>query len=213
MRVFADPKRLLAVLISGIAGTLVLLALTRYIPAVDMLLEIAQITTAVGLLLGLTSVVAGHIRAVARRARGWGYHLIIALVAILVFGLELLPQSLGLLSQSEAQEISALILRYLFQPLATSTLGLLAFFALRAAWRALAARPGEALVILTVAVLFLVTAGPWVSGIPGLRETLDWVRTYPVAGVTRGLLIGASLGAIVTTVRVLLGFDVPYLDR
>jgi hypothetical protein len=117
------------------------------------------------------------------------------------------------LSQSETQQISALVLRYVFQPLATSTLGLLTFFALRAAWRALAARPGEALVILAVAVIFLVAAGPWAGGIPGLRETLDWIRTYPVAGVTRGLLIGASLGAIVTTVRVLLGFDVPYLDR
>lgn len=213
MHVFADPKRLIAILISGIAGALVLLALVRSLPAVDILLEVAQVTTAIGLLLGLMSIVAGHARAVARRARGWGRHLMIAVVAILVFGLELLPQSLGVLSQSEAQEISALVLRYIFQPLATSTLGLLAFFALRAAWRALAARPGEALVILTVAVIFLVAAGPWAGGVPGLRETLDWIRTYPVAGVTRGLLIGASLGAIVTTVRVLLGFDLPYLDR
>lgn len=213
MHVFADPKRLVSVLISGIAGALVLLALVRSIPAVDILLEVAQITTAIGLLLGLTSVVAGHIRAVARRARGWSRSLLIAVVAILVFGLELLPQSLGLLSQSETQEVSALVVRYIFQPLATSTLGLLVFFALRAAWRALAARPGEALVILAVAGTFLVAAGPWAGGIPGLRETLDWIRTYPVAGVTRGLLIGASLGAIVTTVRVLLGFDVPYLDR
>jgi hypothetical protein len=132
---------------------------------------------------------------------------------MLVFGLEILPQSIGIISRPDAQEISALVLRYVFQPLATSTLGLLAFFALRASWRALATRPSEALVILVVAVVFLVAAGPWAGAIPGLTEFLDWVRMYPVAGVARGLLIGASLGAIVTTVRVLLGFDVPYLDR
>lgn len=213
MRIFADPKRLLSILISGSAGALVLFALFQQTPAADLLLEIAQITTAVGLLLGLTGVVVGHIRAVTQRARGWGRNLIIALVAGVVFGLELLPQSSGLLGQADAQEISAFVLRYVFQPLATSTLGLLAFFALRASWRALATRPGEAFVILTVAVIFLVAAGPWASSIPGLRETLDWIQAYPVAGVTRGLLIGASLGAIVTAVRVLLGFDVPYLDR
>jgi hypothetical protein len=213
MQVFADLKRLVSVLISGVAGALVLLALFLQVPAVDILLEVAQVATAVALLLGLVSVVVGHLQNVARRARGWGSSLIIAVVAILIFGLELLPQSLGLVSPADAQELSALILRYVFQPLATSTLGLLAFFALRASWRALGHRPGEAVVILAVAVIFLVAAGPWAGGIPGLREALDWVRTYPVAGVTRGLLIGASLGAIVTTVRVLLGFDAPYLDR
>ena len=50
--------------------------------------------TALGLLLGLTSVVAGHVRAVLRRVKGWGHSLTIAVVALLVFGLELLPQSL-----------------------------------------------------------------------------------------------------------------------
>lgn len=213
MRVFADPKRLLSILISGSAGVLVLLALFQQMPAADLVLEIAQVTTAVGLLLGLSGVVVGHVRAVVQRARGSFRHLIIAVVAVLVFGLELLPQSIGLLGQTQAQELSALVVRYVFQPLATSTLGLLAFFALRAAWRALATRPSEALIILSVAVVFLVAAGPWTASIPGLRETLDWIKAYPVAGVTRGLLIGASLGAIVTTVRVLLGFDVPYLDR
>jgi hypothetical protein len=213
MRIFADPKRWLPVLVSGVAGTLVLLALVRPLPAGDMLLEIAQIITAMGLLLGIAGVVTGHIRAVARRARGWGGSVVIAIVTVLVFALELLPQSLGFAGRAESQALSGTVLRYVFQPLATSTLGLLTFFALRASWRALAVRPGEASIILGVAVVYLLAAGPWAGAIPGLSETLEWIRTYPVAGVTRGLLIGASLGVIVTTVRVLLGFDVPYLDR
>ena len=213
MRVFANLQRLLPALLGGAAGALVLLALFQVTPAADMLLEIAQITTAVGLLIGLGSVIAGHLGVVVRRARGWGYSLITALVAASVFSLELLPAAMGFMSLSEARDISDLVLRYVFQPLATSTLGLLAFFALRASWRALAARPGEALVILVTGVIYLVAAGPWAGVLPGLVDTLDWVRAYPVAGVIRGLLIGASLGAIVTTVRVLLGFDLPYLDR
>ncbi len=213
MRIFANLQRLLPALLGGAAGVLVLLALFRVTPAADMLLEIAQITTAVGLLIGLGSVIVGHLGIVVRRAHSWGHSLIIAVVAAAVFTLELIPESAGFISPSQAREISNLLLRYVFQPLATSTLGLLAFFALRASWRALAARPGEALVILIIAVIYLVAAGPWAGVLPSLVETLDWIRAYPVAGVVRGLLIGASLGAIVTTVRVLLGVDLPYVDR
>jgi hypothetical protein len=101
----------------------------------------------------------------------------------------------------------------MYQPLATSVLALLTFFALRASWRALYARPREALPIIVVALIVLIIGGPWAVAIPGLRDGLDWINAYPVRGVTRGLLLGIGLGAMVTTVRVLLGIDQPYLDR
>jgi hypothetical protein len=39
------------------------------------------------------------------------------------------------------------------------------------------------------------------------------IADYVVLAGARGLLIGAALGAVVAGIRVLLGFDQPYLDR
>jgi peptidoglycan/LPS O-acetylase OafA/YrhL len=72
-----------------------------------------------------------------------------------------------------------------YEPLAASFLALLAFFSLSAALRALRRRTIDALVILVVAMLVLALAA----------------------------LPQHALGAVVAGVRVLLGFDQPYLDR
>lgn len=213
MRLFADPKRLLPMLLTGVAGILILVSLVWPNPAGDMLLEIAQITTAVGLLLGLLNVVAVHIGNLRRRTPGWPQSVVLLVVAVAVFALELVPEWAGVATAAEISEFSAAVFRYVYQPLATSILGLLTFFALRASWRALYLRPGEAIVVLLVAVFFLVAGGPWAAAVPGLQESLEWIRAYPALGVARGLVIGVSLGALVATIRVLLGLDQPYLDR
>ena len=213
MRLLRDPKRLLPMLLGAGAGIVVLVSLLGANQIADGLLQVAQIIVATGLLLGLGSVLAVHLRSVRARARGWPQSIVLIVVAGLVFGLELIPETIGSATAAQVSDLSAEVLRYVYQPLATSLLGLLTFFALRAAWRAAHDRPGEALIILLVAVIFLVAGGPWAAALPGLQASLDWIRDYPILGVARGLLIGVSLGALVATVRLLLGFDLPYLDR
>ena len=213
MRLLSDTKRLFPLLVGGAAGVLTLVTLFMPNVAGDALLEIAQITTAFALLLGLVNVVGLNLHRVVSRGRGWAQSIVLVLVAVAVFALELVSGTAGGLLAAQAGEIAGDIFRYVYQPLATSILALLAFFALRASWRALHARPREAVTILIVAVTFLLAGGPWASVLPGLQETLDWVRSYPALGVARGLLLGVALGAVVATVRLLLGFDQPYLDR
>jgi hypothetical protein len=48
---------------------------------------------------------------------------------------------------------------------------------------------------------------------PLIGDGLRWFSDYVVLAAARGLLIGAAIGALVAGVRVLLGFDQPYLDR
>ena len=213
MRLLKDPKRLFPLLIGAVAGTLTLVTLFMPNVAGDLLLETAQITTAFALLLGLANVVVSNLRRVASRASGWHQSIVVVLAALSVFALELVSGAAGGALAAQAGEIAGDMFRYVYQPLATSILALLTFFALRASWRALHARPREAVIILIVAVTFLLAGGPWASALPGLQETLDWVRSYPALGVARGLLLGVALGAVVATVRLLLGFDQPYLDR
>ena len=213
MRLLRDPKRLVPILLSAIAGIIVLIGTVTVQPLAEHLLQMAQIVVAVALVLGSLSVLWTHGGAVWRRARGWPYSMVLVIAAVVVFVLEFVPETSGFATVAQTRELSADVLRYVYEPLATSLLGLLTFFALRASWRALGARPGEAMLILGVAVVFLIGDGPWAAALPGLREALEWTRAYPVQGIARGLIIGAGLGALVATTRLLLGFDHPYLDR
>ena len=51
------------------------------------------------------------------------------------------------------------------------------------------------------------------AALPVLSDSVKWISDYVALAGARGLLIGAALGAVVAGVRVLLGFDQPYLDR
>jgi hypothetical protein len=42
---------------------------------------------------------------------------------------------------------------------------------------------------------------------------MQWINDYVVLAGARGLLIGVALGTLVASMRVLLGFDQPYIDR
>lgn len=207
----ADPKRWLPLLLAILAGSIVLasyLQANPIRPLSDGLLQVAALLTAAGLLLGIVNVLNIHIRRVFARATDWQYSGVLVIALVTTLGLGLLPGA-----TSAATGPAGDVFRYVYQPLASSILALLTFFALRAAWRALQVRPGEASIILTVAVVFLLANGPWTALIPGLDEVLQWIRAYPVLGVARGLLVGIGIGAVVASLRLLFGFDQPYLDR
>lgn len=208
-----DPKRLLAFLLSCLTGIVVLVGAIQPFSFVDNLLQVAQIILAVALVIGVLNVIMVHLGGLRSRMPGLGYRLVLAVAAITVLALELAVPSIGGSIGATAMTASTRVFQYIYQPLAMSVLGLLVFFALQATWRALATRPAEAWIIVVVAVIFLLANGPWAALVPGLPETLAWVTIYPANGVARGILIGISIGAVVATVRLLLGFDQPYLDR
>jgi len=105
------------------------------------------------------------------------------------------------------------VFRALYEPVAGSLLALLAFFSLSAALRALGRGSAEAIVIVSVAALVLVAQLPPVTALPGVGATLQWFNDYVALAGARGLVIGSAIGAFVAGLRVLLGFDTPYLDR
>jgi hypothetical protein len=100
-----------------------------------------------------------------------------------------------------------------YEPLAASLLALLAFFGLSAVLRALRGGSAEAIVIAIVALLVLATQLPPVAQLPYVGTSVQWLRDYVALAGARGLLIGSAIGAIVASVRVLLGLDLPFIDR
>jgi hypothetical protein len=218
MTIWSDLKRLLPTLIAGVAGAFVLVDFAGAVPAVDVvaleLLQWAAVVSALALLVGLISVVGSHMLRVTRRRDEWGYSLvlILAMLAVVVVGILGIP-GVTLLPRSLAEQPLRLFFRAIYEPLASSLLALLAFFSLSAILRALRGRNAEALVIVIVALLVLITQLPPVAALPMIPETVQWLNDYVALAGARGLLIGTAIGVTVASVRVLLGFDQPYLDR
>lgn len=227
MSFLRDPKRLIATLIAGVAGLIVLVDFTARVPPFDALsrtvVEWAALLGALALLVGLLSVAGGHLSRVLRRSPDWGYSLLLlaAMLLVIIGGTVIGPTptadgGLGfvLFPQSLVEQPVRLLFRALYQPLAASFLALLTFFSLSAALRALRRRTAEAAVIVTVsAVVLIVAALPQIQTATAIGQVVSWVESYVALAGARGLLIGAALGAVIAGVRVLLGFDQPYLDR
>lgn len=213
MTFFRDPKRLLATLIAGVVGAIVLLDFTRAAPGVgglaSYLVEWAAILTALALLVGLINVAVSHMSRVMRREADWIYSLVLLLgmAAVIVVGLAGPP------GENLAEEPIRRFFAAVYEPLAGSLLALLAFFSLSAILRTVRERNGPALVIVVVALVVLILGLPPVAELPWVGEVVQWFSAYVTLAGTRGLLLGAAIGTLVASVRVLLGFDQPYLDR
>jgi hypothetical protein len=221
MSFLRDPKRLIATIIAGAAGLIVLIDFAGGVAVVDLaartLVNWAALLAALALLVGLLSVAAGHFTRVLRRAPDWGYSLVLlaSMLLVIISGtiVGLVPGGYVRFPQSLVEQPIRDLFRAFYQPLAGSFLGLLAFFSLSAALRALGRRTADAVVITVVAIVVLLAALPQAQELPQLGAGVGFVSDYVSSAGARGLLIGAALGAVVAGVRVLLGFDQPYLDR
>jgi hypothetical protein len=217
-----DPKRLIATILAGVAGLIVLIDFASAVPLVDqfarLMIDWAALLAGLALIVGLLSVAAGHLMRVVRRQADWYYSLVLlaAMLIVIVSGtvVGLVPGGYTLFPSSLVEQPIRDIFRAFYEPLAASFLALLAFFSLSAALRALRRRTADALAILLVAAIVLALAAvPPAQELPVLGDAVAWVREYVALAGARGLLIGAAIGALVAGVRVLLGFDQPYLDR
>jgi hypothetical protein len=221
MSLLRDPKRLLAVLIAGVCGLIVLVDYAGggggFALIATVLVDWAAIITAIALLLGVFSVAASHLGRVRKRSADWAYSLVLILgmLAVIFVGIFFpLPGRAGIVLPGSLAEVPIrTFFRAVYEPLAASLLALLAFFSLSAALRALRRGSAEAIVIVVVAALVLLAQLPPVAALPGIGLAAQWLNDYVALAGARGLLIGAAIGALVAGVRVLLGFDTPYLDR
>jgi hypothetical protein len=152
-------------------------------------------------------------RRVGQRAPDWGYSLILlgGMLAVIVTGI--FGGADVRLQQSLAEEPIRVFFSTVYEPLASSLLALLAFFSLSAALRSLSQRRPEAWVIVGVALVVLLSQLAPVATLPFVGSTVQWINDYVVLAGARGLLIGVALGTLVASMRVLLGFDQPYIDR
>jgi hypothetical protein len=222
MSFLRDWKRLLAIVFTGVVGLIVLLdsaglqdaqGTPLLGPPAFLLVSWAATLTALALLIGLLNVAGSHIGRVVRRESDWIYSVILLLGMFTVVLVGILGGGDITSQQGLAEQPVRLLFRTVYEPLASSLLALLAFFSLSAALRALSQRRAEAWVIVGVALVVLLSQLTPVAALPLVGDTMQLINNYIVLAGARGLLIGVALGTIVASMRVLLGFDLPYLDR
>ncbi|WP_298814937.1 hypothetical protein [Chloroflexus sp.] len=216
-----NPRQLIAALIAGVSGLIVLLDFVGAGPAVAtlaaVLVQWAALITAIAVVIGGLSVLRAHVSRLRARVPDAGYSvvLITGMVIVIVAGIFYPTRAatgLSLPATLAAPTIRA-VFRLVYEPLAASLLALLAFFALSAMLRALRSGRTEAVIVVMVALLALIIQLPPLTLIPLIGQTVQWLNDYLVAAGARGLLLGSAIGALVAGVRLLIGFDMPYADR
>ncbi len=226
MAFLRDPKRLIATLLAGVAGLLVLISTAGRDSLIEVLAQgataWAATLAAIALLVGVLSVAGSHVVRIARRSSDWGYSLllILAMLAVIVSGtlVGVVRDDQGVVRAvffptSLVEQPVRDLFRAFYQPLAGSFLALLTFFSLSAVLRAVRRRTADALVITVVALAVLAVGALPPGSVPALGDGVQWAHDYLALAGARALLIGSALGAVIAGIRVLLGFDQPFLDR
>jgi hypothetical protein len=159
------------------------------------------------LLVGLGNLIRVHIGRAIRREEGWYYSLIVVASALTVL-------ALGLIGGGPGTPSVAWVFRWVYQPLGAAVFSLLAFFLTTALFRSLRVRSREAMLMLVVALLVVIGQAPFSAAAPLdiVASIKDWLLDYPALAGIRAIILGVSFGAIGISIRILLGFDRPYLE-
>ncbi len=170
--------------------------------AADLVVAIIAVVT----LVAIAGVVAREGGKVLRRESG---HLSSAIVLV-AFAVTF---AIGV-AQGPAGDWFVWIFDYVYAPLESSLLALVAFALVDTALRRMRARSGEtALIIATAAIVMLGRAPATSAAATLLTPVADWLTRVPNVAGQRVLLIGAAIAACSTLLRLLLGVERDYLGE
>lgn len=194
----------LPVLVTLIAGSVVLLEFFVKSKALQdwsrEFLNWGVIIYAFATALGAANLLRIHFARAQQRKEDWWYSWV-------VIGLLIGYFLLGVVKKSSSLEYR-FIWDNLLQPLSATVFSTNAFFMTSAAFRAFRVRSVDASILLVSSVLVMLGRVPigsvvW-SGFPGVAQ---WIMRVPNTAGMRGIVIGASLGAITISLRILLGIE------
>lgn len=174
----------------------------------SMLAQWVAVIVAFALLVGLSNLIKVHVQRVIQRNEGWFYSLVVVGSAVAVLGLGLMR------GKGPGDETVAWVFRWMYQPLGAALFSLLAFFLTTALFRSLRMRNVEAIVLLVVAFIVVIGQAPFstIAPMDVVAGIKNWLFDYPVLAGTRAIIVGVAFGAIGLSLRVLLGFDRPYME-
>lgn len=164
------------------------------------LMRWAIIITAFAMGLGAINLVRIQAQYVAKRKEGW-------VNSVVLIGALLFMATLGIVEGTGAR-----VYRFFFDNLVGSMgltmFAIVAFYIVSASFKAFVARRVEAAVLLISAVIVMLAAIPLTAVyFPAGNQAAQWIINVPNMAGQRGIIIGAAIGAVATSFRVLLGLE------
>lgn len=198
---------LLGLLVGDDLGAFSTLIKATPIPLLSVLfVEIAVVTVALTVLIGVANLLVVHVRRIIAK-KGVAKKDITPRLNSLV----LLVAFLGTLVVAMNDSATSRILLEDVQIAGESALGALLFFTL--VWGAMQVLRREVsfprVLFIMTTLIVLVSALP-ISELAPLRQIGDWLYAVPVNAGARGILLGIGLATLVTGLRVLIGQDRSY---
>lgn len=164
------------------------------------------------MLLGVDSLFRSHLRKVVRGNDGrWhSLALLLSLLVTLVVGI------IGFMrfgSPFHMQSPFMFVYTYGIVPLQGTMFALLAFYIASASYRAFRARNTVATLLLVSAVIVMLGRVPIGAAISQFFPVAqEWIMDIPQLAAKRGIQIGAALGAVSMSLRIMLGIERSYLS-
>jgi len=202
-------RREIPLAITFIAGAIMLLDSFTKGPIEPIAQDLSKwiiIISALMLPLATVNLMRIHSANIARKRPGWFYSvtLIVCLVVYATIGIVKVSYP----AATKWAELYQKIYNNIQAPLGAAMFAIIAFYVASASYRAFRARSLEASVLLLAALLVMLGKAPigeliW-SKFPVISAwLLKWANT---AG-QRGIMIGAAIGAFVTSMRILIGLE------
>jgi cell division protein FtsW (lipid II flippase) len=167
----------------------------------DVVIQLATITIALAVLIGIINLISVHVLRIVRRERGLIYSLVLLVSLALTIGAYILDRDSGII-----------LLETVLLSVESALAGVLFFALVYGAYRMMRDRvTWTHLLFVTVLVIVLLGALP-LGGLDVIQDINDWLLEVPVEAGARGLLLGIALATVVAGVRILIGVDRSYRE-
>ena len=217
-------KKYIPLAIVTIVGLLTLA--TYYVPAkasstyLETLNQWEVIVAGFAFLLGLISLLMTHWKKIAKPEDGWGYSIFvfIGFLGVVIPGII----SGGKQTDDGVQTALGWAFNYLYNPLAATMFAVLAFYIVSTAFRSFRIKSAQAFVLFIAAFVLILGNVPlgqmiwdgllgWTK--LGIGDIIQWIMQVPSVAAKRGIMIGITIGAVVTSLKIIFGIERQYMGR
>jgi len=209
---------LILVFICGILGIIPFLVPHPTVQNFDNFVrnDILRVLAGFALILALGSLLRMHVDKIRRKRQNWGYSWILLITFLIssfigLFGGVAGEGPIVMRIGTFPFDIQTLYENIII-PLASSMFALLAFFMASASYRAFRARSTEATLLLGAGFIVMLGVLPLGYKIsPHLPGFAQWILNVPNVAGQRGILFGIALGAVATSLKIILGIERAWL--
>ena len=196
----------------------ILMVFQYYVPSqlsrdfLELMTRWDKIIAGFAVFIGAYSLFHLHYSRIKFKTAGWGYSAFVFIGAGIMLSFGLYNGSDGFWVGKKEGTMFDWLYIYVQVPAGATIFSILAFFMASAAYRTFRARTVESALLLVAAIIVMLGRVPLGALISEHLPTMaDWIMSVPNLAAKRGILLGVSLGAIATSIKIIFGIERQYL--